>query len=155
MAGKTDAKPILVPVDFSHHSAEALIQASAIAECMKQPVVILHVVHDPAEMPGYYNRMTKKKALVRIEDLALEMFDEFMQELIKNNPDKKLLKKAERMLVLGLPVTRILEVAKKINASMIVMGSQGRTGLKHLLLGSKAEQVVKLAQVPVTIVKGQ
>jgi nucleotide-binding universal stress UspA family protein len=122
---------------------------------MKPPIVILHVVHDPAEMPGYYNRMTKKKALVRIEDLALEMFDEFMRELIKNNPDKKLLKKAERILVLGIPVTRILEVAKKINASMIVMGSQGRTGLKHLLLGSKAEQVVKLAQIPVTIVKGQ
>jgi len=36
---------------------------------------------------------------------------------------------------------------------MVVMGSQGRTGLKHMMLGSKAEQVIKLCPVPVTIVK--
>ncbi|MGB5535376.1 MAG: universal stress protein, partial [Thiogranum sp.] len=56
-------------------------------------------------------------------------------------------------LVVGLPVNRILEVAKKSDASMIVMGSQGRTGLAHALLGSKAEQVVHLSPIPVTIVK--
>ena len=38
---------------------------------------------------------------------------------------------------------------------MIVMGSQGRTGLAHVLLGSKAEQVVRLAPIPVTIVKAK
>ena len=55
--------------------------------------------------------------------------------------------------MVGLPVNRILEVAKKSDARMIVMGSQGRTGLKHALLGSKAEQVVHLSPIPVTIVK--
>jgi len=44
-------------------------------------------------------------------------------------------------------------VADKIDASMIVMGSQGRTGLPHLLLGSKAERIAQLSPVPVTIVK--
>ena len=55
--------------------------------------------------------------------------------------------------MVGLPVTRILEVATKTEAQMIVMGSQGRTGLSHLLLGSKAEKVAQLAPIPVTIVK--
>jgi nucleotide-binding universal stress UspA family protein len=57
------------------------------------------------------------------------------------------------MLVVGLPVNRILESAEKIHARMIVMGSQGRTGLAHALLGSKAEQVVRLSPAPVMIVK--
>ena len=57
------------------------------------------------------------------------------------------------MLVVGLPVSRIMETAKKIDARMIVMGSQGRTGLDHLLLGSKTEQVVRLSPIDVTVVK--
>ena len=44
-------------------------------------------------------------------------------------------------------------MAAKTEAQMIVMGSQGRTGLSHLLLGSKAEKVAQLAPIPVTIVK--
>jgi nucleotide-binding universal stress UspA family protein len=57
------------------------------------------------------------------------------------------------MLVKGLPVNRILEIAEKSNSRMIVMGSQGRTGLSHIMLGSKAEQVMRLSPIPVTIVK--
>ena len=155
MASKDNSRPILVPVDFSTHSEAALLQACQLAECTKQKVVVLHVVHDPADMPGYYRRVTKKKALVRMEDVAEEMFQEFIAGIVKKNPQVKCLKKVEQMLVVGLPVTRILQVAEKIKASMVVMGSQGRTGLKHLMLGSKAEQVVHLCPVPVTIVKAK
>jgi nucleotide-binding universal stress UspA family protein len=116
-------------------------------------VLVLHVIHDPADMPGYYGQVTKKKKLLRIEDLARESFDDFIKTVIKENPDVKLLKKAEKMLVVGLPVNRILEVAKKRDASMVVMGSQGRTGIQHLMLGSKAEQVTRLCKAPVLIVK--
>ena len=149
----TQKTPILVPVDFSSHSEAALLKASEIAECMNQPVLILHVVHDPGDMPGYYKRIAKKKQLVRIEDIAQEMFDAFLGEMRKQQPKNKPLQKAETMLVVGLPVTRIMEVAEKAGASMIVMGSQGRTGLEHLMLGSKAEQVIRLSPLPVLIVK--
>ena len=152
-AKKHDRQPILVPVDFSSHSKAALLKACELAECTGDPLLVLHVVHDPAEMPGYYGQVTKKKKLLRIQDLARESFDEFMKTAAAENPDVKKLKKAEDMLVLGLPVSRIIEVAKKRNASMVVMGSQGRTGLKHVLLGSKAEQVVRMCPVPVLIVK--
>lgn len=153
MARKHASQPILVPVDFSRHAVAALLKACELADCAKQPVIILHVVHDPAEMPGYYARVTKKKKLARIQDLAQEAFDAFVQDTIKRYPNIALLRKAQTLLVVGLPVTRILEVAKKTRASMVVMGSQGRTGIQHMLLGSKAEQVVRLCPVPVTIVK--
>ena len=153
MADKDGKKPILVPVDFSGHSLAALLKACELADCAKQPIIILHVVHDPAEMPGYYNLVTKKKKIAHIDDLAQEAFDAFMQDAIKQNPDVKLLQKAQTMLVVGLPVNRILEMVDITKASMVVMGSQGRTGMKHLMLGSKAEQVVRLCPVPIMIVK--
>jgi nucleotide-binding universal stress UspA family protein len=155
MSEKKATGPILVPVDFSTHSAAALRHACELASCIHCPVTVLHVVHDPAEMPGYYSKFTKKKNLTRMEDLAREMLERFLDEFKTRNPDLKVIKKAEVRLVLGLPVTRILQVAEKIHASQVVMGSQGLTGLKHVLLGSKAEQVVRLAPVPVTIVKAK
>lgn len=153
MSDQATPEPILVPVDFSPHSTAALLKGSEIAACMKQPMTILHVVHDPENMPGYYSQNEDENTLVRIEDLAREMFETYMQETIKSHPDLTSIAEAETQLVVGLPVTRILQVAEKTNASMIVMGSQGRTGLKHMMLGSKAEQVVRLSPIPVTIVK--
>ncbi len=155
LSEKSSKQPILVPVDFSIHSEAALIKACEMAECMKLPVVVLHVVHDPGDMPGYYAKISKKKSLVRIEDLAMEMFEDFLQEVKKRHPELRVLQKTKTMLVIGLPVTKILQVIEKLNASMVVMGSQGRTGLKHVLLGSKAEQIVRLSPVPVTIVKAK
>ena len=153
VSDKTSKKAILVPVDFSVFSEAAVLKACELASCMNLPVVVLHVVHDPSQLPGYYAKMAKKKNLVRIEDIAAEMFDEFMQTMINNNPDIACISEAKPMLVIGLPVSRILEIAERINASLIVMGSQGRTGLSHVMLGSKSEQVVRLSPIPVTIVK--
>ena len=59
------------------------------------------------------------------------------------------------MLVKGIPVTRILQVVEEIDASMVVMGSLGRTGLKYVFLGSKAEQIVRQCPVTVMIVKSE
>ncbi len=145
--------PILVPVDFSPHSAAALVWAAGVADCLSAPLRVLHVAHDPESAPGYYVRSKRKKHLRRIEEAAAEMMEEFLKQVAKDNPGCKRLQKIDSTLVHGLPVTRILEVADKIGASMIVMGSQGRTGLPHLLLGSKAERVAQLAPVPVTIIK--
>lgn len=153
MTSKKDRQPILVPVDFSAYSRAALLKASELASFTGQPILVLHVIHDPAEMPGYYGRVTKKKKLVRIEDLAKEAFESFMQETMRAHPEARRLRKSKHKLVIGLPVSRILEVIEKSGAAMVVMGSQGRTGIDHLLLGSKAEQVVRLSPVPVLIVK--
>ncbi len=153
MSDKSNTQKILVPVDFSIYSEAALLKACEFAKCLKQSLVILHVVHDPSQLPGYYSKIVQNENLVRIEDVAQEMLDDFIAKSISSHPDLDCLKDAKSLLISGLPVTRIIEVAEKIEASMIVMGSQGRTGLKHVLLGSKAEQVVQLSPIPVTIVK--
>ena len=90
---------------------------------------------------------------MRIEDPAREAFDEFMHDPIAQNPTAQELRKAKCSLVVGLPGNRILEMVDKTGAAMDVMGSQGRTGLKHLMLGLKAEQVVRLCPVSVLIVR--
>ena len=81
------------------------------------------------------------------------MLDSFVDKARESYPDVDQIERLERRLVVGLPANRILEVAEKVGARLIVMGSQGRTGLDHLLIGSKAERVVRLSPIPVTIVK--
>jgi nucleotide-binding universal stress UspA family protein len=153
MTAKSDAHPILVPVDFSRYSEAALLHAADLSGCLGRPLLILHVVHDPSSMPGYYTRTLKKKQLLRIEDRAAEMLDEFVQRVLKGHPELKQLPKAKSMLIKGLPSSRILEVATKTKAAMIVLGSKGLTGLEHIMTGSVAERVVHQASVPVTVVK--
>jgi nucleotide-binding universal stress UspA family protein len=146
-------QPILVPVDFSAHSVASLEHAADMAQCMRSPITVLHVVHDPGDAPGYYQVKGRKKQLRRLEDVAREMLDEFMEKIAKRHPKQVALKQAKRLLVTGLPITRILEVAEKLEPSIVVMGSAGRTGLSRILLGSKAEQVVRTCPYTVTIVK--
>lgn len=155
MTHKMKEQPILVPVDFSPCSEEALLYAADLAATLQFPLIVLHVVHDPGQAPGYYAMKGRKKQLRRMEDVAAEMMEDFMLAMKKKHPDLSALAQAETRLVIGLPVTRILETAGQVQAGMIVMGSQGRTGLAHVLLGSKAEQVVRLSPIPVTIVKSK
>lgn len=150
---KAEGDLILVPVDFSAHSEAALVFAGELADMTSANLMVLHVVHDPGEMPGYYSKLVKKKRVGRIQDIAKEVFDDFIKQFIADHPTLKAITKAENLMVIGLPVTRILQVVDKVNPFMVVMGSQGRTGLKHLFIGSKAEQIVQLCPVPVTIVK--
>ena len=145
--------PILAAVDFSPHSESALLLAGDLADGLGVRLLVLHVVHDPLNMPGYYARMARKKTLTRMEDIAGEMLDAFLAEAKKKHPQRQALQKPELLLVKGIPVTRILQVAQKQKAGLLVLGSKGMTGLRHLLLGSVAEQVVSLARLPVTIVK--
>jgi len=155
MASKNKNGPILVPVDFSPHSETALLRAAELAESLGSKLVILHVVHDPGDAPGYYSVKGREKQMRRMEDVAADMLEEFHHKMLKKHSGIPALEQASTMLVVGLPVNRILESAEKIKARMIVMASQGRTGLAHVMLGSKAERVVRLAPVPVMIVKDE
>lgn len=153
MPSTNKPRPILVPVDFSPHSEAALLNALEMAEKLEAPLAVLHVVHDLGDAPGYYSVKGRKKQLRRLEDVAADMLREFINKMLEQSEGNRLLEKAETLLVVGLPVNRILETAEHIDARMIIMGSQGRTGLAHVMLGSKAEQVVRLSPIPVMIVK--
>ena len=146
--------PILVAVDFTPDSEAALLWACDYARVMGAPVLVLHVVHDPSDAPGYYKAKDEDR-LRPFEEIAAEMMQRFLAEHQAQRPNDAVLKAAESILVHGIPATRILEVASARGARLVVMGSRGHTGLPHLLLGSKAERVAQLSPVPVTIVKAR
>ena len=150
--GKQGQGPVLCAVDFSDDSRAALKWAQANAISLGASLLVLHVIHDPLDAPGYY-KQTEGENLRPMEDIAETMMDDFIQEELGLDLETEKSGNIQTRLMVGVPVTRILEVADKVDAQIIVMGSQGRTGLKHLLLGSKSEQVVRLAPMPVTIVK--
>jgi len=144
--------PILCAVDFSADSRAALLWACAQAELTDAALVVLHVVHDPAASPGFY-RQAEDDWIRPMVDVAEEMMEEFLTEAKEAAPGRAKLETAEARLVVGLPAGRSVETAEAIGASLIVVGSRGRTGLPHILLGSVAERIAQLSPVPVVVVK--
>jgi universal stress protein A len=151
---KPEARPILIAVDFSRDSDVAVEWGLEYATRRGAPVILFHAIHDTAEAPGFYTR-EGKGAVVDIQNVAKDMMEEQL---------KRVAKIAERLgssvpvtteLVEGIPVGRILEVAKADNCSLIVIGTRGRSKVASLLLGSVAETVVQKAEIPVVVVKAQ
>ena len=88
-----------------------------------------------------------------MEEAANEMMEAFLENVKKANPDQIAIQEATPLLVVGTPVSRIIEIAEKRQANMIIVGSHGRTGLSRALIGSKAERLVRLSPIPVIVIK--
>lgn len=150
-----ERRPILVPVDFSSCSEAALLFAVHLTSCVHAPLLVLHVVHEPNNAPGFYRSNGHgASGLSRpIEDVARDMLTAFVEEVSGHISDSRTLATAQMLLVSGLPTRRILEVAAQEDAALIVMGTHGRAGLSRLTVGSVAADVAQRSRVPVTIVK--
>ena len=147
-------------MDFSPQSRVAALTASELAGSWPSPLILLHVVHEKGDHVGFYREHGNEdatngngKVLRPIADIAREMLDKFLGELQFDHPDAPGLEATRTMIVTGVPSKRIVEVAERYDASMIVMGSQGRTGIPHWLIGSVAEQVTRHSRRPVMITK--
>lgn len=143
--------PILVAVDFSADSRQALVWAARQADLERAPLLILHVVHDPAASPGFYHK-PEENWLRPMIDIAEELMATFVAEMRARFPDLAALTDATTRLVSGIPAGRIVEVAAETEARLVVVGCRGRTGLDTILLGSVAERVAQLSRVPVVVV---
>jgi nucleotide-binding universal stress UspA family protein len=143
---------LLVAVDFSEDAREAVLWACRYAVSTGANLIPLHVVHDPASSPGFY-RTAEKSLLKPMQSVAETMMEEFLDEIVADVPEFSFLQTLEPHFVPGLPPTRIVEAAELLQADLIVVGSRGRTGLPHRLVGSTSERVVELASMPVVVVK--
>lgn len=124
-------RTILHPTDFSENSRNALQVACALARDYGARLVVLHVAAIPA-IEGYQAIDT---AAIRKEAEAQLHALEVPAENVR----------AERQCVLGDTVPEVLRIAQEMNTDVIVLGTHGRTGLKHLLMGSVAEKVLRHA----------
>jgi len=145
---------ILVPVDLSDRSVGVLSVAARFARCTHASLVVLHVVHEAVGETEYPRPKNGRDPLLSLDKIAESMLRELMDRVSRDHPDLELVAGVRTRIVYGVPATRICEVAKQENASMIVMGSHSRTRLAHLLVGSVAGRVLSRSQSLVTIVKG-
>jgi nucleotide-binding universal stress UspA family protein len=141
-------KKILVPFDFSKTAINAFRFALDIAAQSRGTVHLLYVielsfVNDPIVMPA----MTFDGAF--FEDLREKTNKEFDKIISKYNLDGKVTKNIE----FGPIVKTIREFSSKQSIDLIVMGSQGASGLKEIVVGSNAEKVVRNSSVPVLVMK--
>ncbi len=149
-----NCRVILVPVDFSRDSLEAVEQSLVLAKSLNTDLLLLHVVHDLSDTPGSYHKAKSGEKMVRkMTDTAQEMMTEFIAENDLEARTKRAGAKLSVHIKRGLPTTQIIQIAEHEKAGLIAMGSKGRTGLDHLVMGSTAERVVRLASVPVMVVK--
>jgi nucleotide-binding universal stress UspA family protein len=149
-----NCRAILVPVDFSGDSLEAVEQSLVLAGSLDADLLLLHVVHDLADAPGLYHKeKARDKAVRKMTETAREMMADFIAKLDLESRAKQAGTRLSVLVKRGLPTTRILQIAKREKVDLIAMGSRGRTGLAHLLLGSTAERVVHLAPIPVVVFK--
>jgi len=144
-------KSYLVAVDFSKTAEIALDHAIKLARQSKAALLALHIIDNQSVIMAAPEGVTPALYL-DYEKIVREAAESQMRKLLSK---KKLGPKVCRALLVrhGDPARAIANQAKKLKASLIVMGSQGRTGLKRMVLGSVAERTLRYARCPVLIVK--
>ena len=142
-----DIRKVLCPIDFSQHADLVVEWAAHLAEEHDSEVILLHAYHLPVEFqqlegaylpPDFWNSVKEEaeKTLVTYVDALRE----------RGIP-------VEAVVREGYPATVIVDEAREMDADLIVIGTHGLSGIKHLLLGSIAERVVQRAPCPVLTVK--
>jgi universal stress protein A len=140
-------KRILCPVDFSEHSVRAFEYADFLARSHGAKLLLLHVFE---HLQGYDHylilALTPQEIREKMEKAAKDQLKSFMNEVESHT-------EVEAEVREGKAFVEIVRKAKEEDVDLIVMGSHGRSGLQHLLIGSVAEKVTRKARCPVLIVK--
>jgi nucleotide-binding universal stress UspA family protein len=137
---------IIVPVDFGESAEQALEMAIDLARKLGTSLTLLHVY----EIPAYaYSGMSFVAAdlLGPIQEAARKQLEHVLTEVKKRVPG------AKAILRRGVPWTEILAGIEETRADLVVIGTHGRRGLSHALLGSVAEKIVRMSPVPVLTVR--
>lgn len=143
------ATHILVPVDFSEHSARALDCAKTLAQKFGASLHLLTVVPDPFVLPDpgpWYVPLPESYA----EGLGQDA-ESHLRGLLTTAEQTQL--RAKSAVAFGDPYREILDYVKRASIDLIVMGTHGRGGVAHALMGSVAEKVVRTAPCPVLTVR--
>jgi nucleotide-binding universal stress UspA family protein len=139
---------ILVPVDFSPPSRAALAYAAALADRFGAELTLLHVVQDLAVFfPDPEGAASVTLPVGQLTAAVREGLTRFLRE--SNLGDRP----AREEVREGRPHAEIIAYAAEAGSDLVVMGTHGRGGLAHMLLGSVSERVVRGAPCPVLTVR--
>jgi universal stress protein A len=139
-------KTILVPLDFSSFSRQALASAIPLAQKFGAKLVLVHV-YQPVAYPDAFAMSPAYAALdARLHEELKDTFGPLAQ-------GQNALLSVETIVRIGRSCEEIVNAAKSVNADIIVIATHGHTGLKHVLLGSTTELVVRHADCPVLVVR--
>jgi nucleotide-binding universal stress UspA family protein len=139
-------KQILIPIDFSDYSDQALRWGVSLAQKYGAQLLLLHVI--PEVLEEVSARESTGEQLVI--DLTAEV-EAQLHEIARQGLKEGVA--VDMRVADGEPADAILRMARQEKIDLIVMGTHGRTGLSHLLLGSTAEAVVRAAACPVFTVR--
>ena len=135
-----DQQTVLLPFDFSDAAIEALTTAREFVARPEQ-LLVLHVIQPPeTNSPAFI------VGELDIDELRVHADTELAKALSNAG-----IGEAQRRLCVGDPATEILEVAREIDAALIVMPSRGKVGVRRWMVGSVAERVVRRARCPVLV----
>lgn len=137
---------IIVPVDFSEHSEFALEAAAGLAQKFKSEIIVLHMLELSNAVISSSTEALSQEAVFYLK-LAEQKFEAFLDKPYLH--DIKLTPIVKHFKVWK----EVNDVANEHNANLIVMGSQGTSGIKEVLIGSNTEKVVRHADIPVLVIK--
>jgi universal stress protein A len=132
-------KNILCPIVFDQNSQMALALGSEVAQERKATLHLIHVVVIP---PGPEMRLS----FARMEAAARAKLERLARQKINGKV------RYEVEIMMGVPAVEVLQAAKRLGSDLIVMATHGRKSLRHLVLGSVVEQVIREAPCPVLTV---
>jgi len=139
---------ILTAIDFSESSDFAFEYALTLARQFQAELSIMHVINEPVDLRGFYVPHISFEQLEKeIEEGAEKMMEKFCQTKMGD------FTRYTTAVVAGIPYEEILRKAEETGASLIVLGTHGRTGIDHLIFGSTAERVVRSAACPVLTIR--
>lgn len=143
----TRFRSILVPTDFSEHAEAALDRAVALARTSQGVLHLLHAYEMPLGTIPPYGVAIPESVLMGVRDAAARRLEQAGARAEAAGV------RCERHLMQSSPSSAIAESARTLGVDLVVMGTRGNTGLKHVLLGSVAERAVRTAPCPVLTLK--
>lgn len=146
-------KKILCPFDFSENAQEAL--QYAIHLMLKDEDATLYLTHVvDSRVYDYGGPIYGQEPSVSMIVLDQSTREQLEKKLLDHVPEG-IQNRVETIILLGVPFLEIIITAKDKNVDLIVIGTHGRTGIAHMLIGSVAEKVVRKAPCPVLSVKSK
>ena len=143
-----DIRRILVPIDFSEHSKNALKYAIPFAQKFKASIDLIYVV-EPTIYPADFS--FGQIGFPNVEDELRTRGNDELENLMKKEiADKVVSRKSVRT---GKPFYEINQYALEENINLIIIATHGHSGMENILFGSTAEKVVRKAPCPVLVVR--